>query len=83
MEWLVALVVLAAITFAVAMVWGMHRFLLMASRRGWIEYPRGRGRIMEIYDPALDHAIEESISGEVRTIDDASGQSDDTSEDPG
>jgi len=82
-QWLTAVVVLAGIAFTVAAIWGMHRFLLTASRRGWIEYPRGRGRIMEIYDPTLDHAIEEAISGEVRTIDDASGQSDSTNEDPG
>lgn len=86
MDWLSTLTVSAAIAITLAAAWATHRLLLAANRRGWIVYPRGRGRITAIYDPSLDHAIEETLGGDLRHVDDQIGQGHpggDTNEDPG
>lgn len=63
--------------------YGIHRLALWAENRGLIYYRhrpaghRGFGqinRIFTLYDPSLDHIVEERIAGDYRHVDDEDGQ---------
>ena len=66
------------------LLYGAHRFLLYAERRGWVYYkhkraPAGAGslafmELMKIYSPEIEHVIEEERGGELRVTDDETGQ---------
>ena len=72
---------------AVAMVgagYGVHRFLLYAEQRGWVYYKErrrppgaGLGLLTTIYQPSMEHVVEESASQRVRRDQEASGEGDD------
>lgn len=60
--------------------YGLHRVALAAERRGWIYYrtkpPAGAGslaamRSMAVFDPTIEHVIEEVVSE--RVVNDESG----------
>jgi hypothetical protein len=66
-EW-VLLVVLAAIILGIAAV-ALHLFLTWAGRRGWIFYrdpgrprPHTLGLIEEIYQPSIEHVIDQEVT---------------------
>ncbi len=80
MNWLVVSLVILGV---VAALYGLHRLALWAESRGWIYYrtkpERGRGfgeinRILMLYDPSVEHIVEERIVGEYRHVDDEDGQ---------
>ncbi len=63
--------VVAAIV--VAVLFGLHRLALWAERRGWLYYrnssrPRGAGLglLAPIYNPAVEHVVEERTSARAR-----------------
>lgn len=73
MEWLLAAVVAAAL-------YGGHRLALWADRNGWLYYktkPRLRGTslgmIESVYNPAMEHVIEERAGERARGSQDESG----------
>lgn len=60
--------------------YGLHRLALWAERRGWLYYKNkkrppgvGLGLLAPIYNPALQHVIEEGQSQRVRGEQDESG----------
>lgn len=80
----VALIVAAVIAGFAVVIYGIHRFLLYAERRGWVYYknkraPAGAGalafmELMRIYRPEIEHVIEEERGGDLRVTDDETGQ---------
>ena len=66
------------------LLYGAHRFLLYAERRGWVYYkhkraPAGSGalafmELMKIYRPEIEHVIEEERGGDLRVTDDETGE---------
>ncbi len=73
--WLLAGAALVAAGYA------LHRFLLYAERRGWVYYKEkrrppgaGLGLLSTIYQPSLEHVVEESASQRVRRDQEASGE---------
>ena len=78
------LVVVGVVSGLAALLYGAHRFLLYAERRGWVYYkhkraPAGSGalafmELMRIYRPEIEHVIEEERDGELRVVDDESGE---------
>ena len=81
MLWLVLLVV--AVTIAAAG-YGLHRFLLYAERRGWVYYRTrrrppgaGLGLLTTIYQPSMEHVLEEEASQRARRDQEESGEGDD------
>lgn len=78
MFWLV----LASVVLTAA--YAAHRLALRLERRGWIYYrnsqrPRGvgLGLLAPIYNPALEHVVEEESSQRARADQDASGDGND------
>ncbi len=80
----VALIIVAVIAGLAVLIYGAHRFLLFAERRGWVYYkhkraPAGSGatafmELMKIYRPEIEHVIEEERSGDLRVTDDETGE---------
>ncbi len=79
MAWLTALVVLAAVLTLVGH--GLYRASLWAGDRGWIynkhnPRPRGSGTLgllEQIYQPGIEHVIDERSSEQTRAERDESG----------
>ena len=72
---------LAALVMLALVAYGAHRFLLYAERRGWIYYKhtkrppgRGLGLLAQIYEPEMEHVVEEEASERVRRHDEESGE---------
>jgi hypothetical protein len=62
-------------------IFGVHRLLRWAERRGYIYYlekphrrPPSLGLLEEIYQPSMEHVIEEEASDFVRGEEDESGK---------
>lgn len=80
MVWIaVALVIVALVGAA----YGIHRLALYAEGRGWIYYqtkPRGStpwlGSLEGIYQPSMQHVVDEVVSEEIRAEQDESGEGD-------
>jgi len=80
----VALLIAGVIAGLTVLLYGAHRFLLYAEQRGWVYYkhqraPAGSGalafmELMKIYRPEIEHVIEEEQGGELRVVDDETGQ---------
>ncbi|GBD85138.1 hypothetical protein BMS3Abin02_01541 [bacterium BMS3Abin02] len=79
MGWVYAAIVFLAMTLLAAALYGLHVLAVWADRRGWITYRSKRGPegITKIYDPAIDYAIQEARTGELRSVDSVSGRLDD------
>ena len=65
---------------AVSALYGLHRTALWMERRGWLYYKHrkrppgvGLGLLAPIYNPALEHVVEEGASERVRRSEDESG----------
>jgi hypothetical protein len=74
--------VVAAIVVGIALLgYGLHRAALWAERKGWIYYRNRRGRgvnlgfLDQIYQPAMEHVIEEET--QERTVADQAESGDD------
>lgn len=74
MGWLIALAVVLAVLY------GLHRLALVADARGWIYYrtkPKFRGSslglIESVYNPAMEHVVEERGGERARGSQDDSG----------
>jgi hypothetical protein len=68
----VTLVIAAAAGLAV-LIFGLHHLALWAERRGWLYYrnsrrPRGvgLGLLSPIYNPGMEHVVEEETSARAR-----------------
>ena len=80
----IALLVGGIILGVAVLVYGAHRFLLYAERRGWVYYkhkraPAGSGalafmELMKIYRPEIEHVLEEERGGDLRATDDETGE---------
>jgi len=80
----VVLIVVGVVAGLVLLIFGVHRLLLFAERRGWVYYknkraPAGSGamafmELMRIYRPEIEHVIEEERGGDLRVTDDETGQ---------
>jgi len=73
-------VVLAVIATLGAAAYGIHRLALYAERRGWIYYrTKGSGgtpwlgSLEGIYQPSMQHVVDEIVSEEIRADQDESG----------
>ena len=70
------LIVMAA---GCALVYGLHRAALWAEERGWIYYRNRRGpapwlgSLEAIYNPEVEHVIEETSAEKIRADQDDSG----------
>ena len=78
MLWVWLLIVAVALAAAG---YGLHRLLLYAERRGWVYYKEkrrppgaGLGLLTTIYQPSMEHVVEESASQRVRRDQEASGE---------
>lgn len=66
----------------VALLYVLHRLALFAESRGWIFYktraPRVRtlGLFEEVFDPSVEHRVEEQTSEAIRADEDESGEGD-------
>lgn len=74
MRWLLIAAILALVLY------GTHRLALWADRKGWIYYktkPRFRGSslglIESVYNPAMEHVVEERGGERARGSQDESG----------
>lgn len=74
MTWVIAVLVLIAIGY------GLHRVALWADSRGWIYYktkPKFRGSSLglleSVYNPAMEHVVEERGGERARGSQDESG----------
>lgn len=81
MEWMV----IAALVAALALIVGsaLHIALTWANRKGWVYYrnehrppPRTLGLLEEIYQPSIEHVIEEETSEQTRADQAVSGAPD-------
>ncbi len=68
---------------AVAALYGLHRLALVAERRGWLYYRNtrrplgvGLGLLAAIYNPAVEHVVDEGTSARAR-LDEADHESGD------
>ena len=68
----------------VAVLYGLHRLAVWADRNGWIYYktkPKFRGSslglIESVYNPAMEHVVEERGGERARGSQDESGSPDD------
>ena len=82
MNWLIGIAVATVI-----LLYAFHRLAIWAERRGWVYYrtkPRFRGSdlglLTEIYQPSVEHVIEERASERTRGSQDESGEGDDGAE---
>ena len=73
-----AIAVAAAVLVAVYV---SHRLLLRAEQRGWVYYKhekrppgQGLGLLAQIYEPEMEHVVEEAVSERVRRHDEESGE---------
>ncbi|NIA25662.1 MAG: hypothetical protein GWP04_08845 [Gammaproteobacteria bacterium] len=84
MGWIYAAIVLLAMALLAGALYGMHTLAVWADRRGWITYRSKRGPegITKIYDPRIDYAIQETRTGEFRSVDNESGRLDDSDTSP-
>jgi hypothetical protein len=72
----------AAIALSLAIViYGGHRLLTWAERRGWVYYrstdrprPRPIGILEEIYDPSMAHVIDQRVTDETEADQAESGE---------
>ena len=72
---------LAAIVALIVLGYAAHRFLLYAERRGWVYYKHNRrppgqglGLLAQIYEPEMEHVVEEAAAERVRRHDEESGE---------
>ena len=80
----VALIVTGIVAGLAVLIYGAHRLLLYAERRGWVYYKHKRGpagagamafmELMKIYRPEIEHVIEEERGGDLRGTDDETGE---------
>jgi len=78
-NWLITLVILAAVLTLVG--YGMNRALRWAGKRGWVynkHNPRPRGSGIpgfadQLYQPSIEHVIDEQSSASIRADQDESG----------
>ncbi len=76
MRWLVALGGLGLVIYAI------HRLAIYAAARGWVYYRNGPkrgyslGLIEEVFQPSIEHVIEEQSSEAIRADSTESGQGD-------
>ncbi|NOY55542.1 MAG: hypothetical protein GXP34_06095 [Actinobacteria bacterium] len=78
MGWIYAGIVLVAMTLLAGALCGLHLLAVWADRNGWITYrgKRGPEGITKIYDPRIDYAIQETRTGEFRSVDNESSRLD-------
>ncbi|MGC2240688.1 MAG: hypothetical protein WA726_07600 [Acidimicrobiia bacterium] len=66
----------------VALLYGLHLLALWAQTRGWIFYTKRPPRVYtpglfeEIFDPSIEHRVEEQASEAIRAAEEYSGQAD-------
>jgi hypothetical protein len=70
----------AAVLLGAAAIYGLHRLALLAEDRGWIYYktkrkPGGAGfsLIGQIYQPSIEHVVEQEQSDKIKADHDDSG----------
>ena len=74
--------VAAAILLSLALaIYGGHRLLTWAERRGWVYYrsadrprPRPLGILEEVYDPSMAHVVDEQVTKETEASQAESGE---------
>lgn len=84
MPWTVLTVGLLVIAAVGAALYGLHRFALWAEARGWIYYKTkrrppgaGLGLIGQLYQPSIEHKVEEQQSQRIKADQAESGDDED------